>query len=80
MNDIQITLEAARVNAGMTQEQAAVYMGVDRSTIRRWEKGKKLPDIDDCKRLAKLYEIPLDFIFFGKKLAKSEKTKGIMAT
>lgn len=72
MNNIQITLEAARVNAGLTQEQAAINMGVDRSTIRRWEKGQKLPAIDDCKRLAEIYGIPFDFIFFGKRLAKSE--------
>lgn len=69
MELIQISLEAARVNAGLTQAQVAEHMHVDRSTVRRWEKGKKIPDINECKALSTLYKLPLDYIFFGKKLA-----------
>lgn len=36
---LQISLAAARVNAEMTQAEAAREMKVDRSTIRRWERG-----------------------------------------
>lgn len=69
MELIQISLEAARVNAGLTQASVAEHMHVDRSTVRRWEKGEKVPDINECKALAELYQLPLDYIFFGKRLA-----------
>ena len=49
LEKINITLEAARVNAGYTQEQAASNLGVSRSTIINWENGKTIPGIPlDC--------------------------------
>ena len=65
MAEIQISLAAARVNAGLTQEQTAHIMQVDRSTVRRWEKGTKIPNYDESKQLSKVFGIPLDNIFFG---------------
>lgn len=64
---LQISLAAARVNAEMTQEQVAEKMNVDRSTVRRWEKGDKIPGYDESKKLSQLYNMPLDYIFFGKR-------------
>lgn len=37
----KITMEAARVNAGMTQEQMAERLGVHRQTVLCWENGKR---------------------------------------
>jgi len=37
----KITLEAARVNAGYTQETLADRMGVSRATVIDWESGKR---------------------------------------
>ena len=48
----------------MTQEQVAEKMQVDRSTVRRWEKGDKIPGYDESKKLSAIYNIPLDYIFF----------------
>lgn len=67
MEKLQISLAAARTNAEMTQSEAAEAMQVNRSTIIRWEKSEKIPNYDECERLAELYGIPLDCIFFGKK-------------
>ncbi|WP_270649194.1 helix-turn-helix transcriptional regulator [Limosilactobacillus mucosae] len=36
-----LTLKAARVNAGMTQIQAAKKLGVSNQTLGRWEKDPK---------------------------------------
>lgn len=68
--EIQISLAAARVNAELTQAEVARRMQVDRSTVRRWEKGDKIPNYDETKMLSFIYEIPLDNIFFGKKSRK----------
>ena len=40
MTDYKITLAAARVNAGMTQEEVAKAMHVSKNTIVNWENGK----------------------------------------
>lgn len=36
----KITLAAARINAGYSQENLAKLIGVTRSTLARWETGK----------------------------------------
>jgi len=65
---LRISLEAARVNARMTQPQAAQAMGVSVATIIKWEKGTTMPTIDKAMALANLYSIPLDSINFAQKL------------
>ena len=67
MEKLQISLAAARVNAELTQSQVAEIMNVDRSTIRRWEKNKKVPNFDEIKKLSEVYHIPIDCISFGKR-------------
>lgn len=67
MEYIQITLAAARVNAGMTQEEAARKMGVTKSTIISWEKNRIAPRIPEMERLAAVYGIPQDNIFLPYK-------------
>lgn len=60
----RISLEAARVNAGMTQPQAAQVIGVSVATLLKWEKGTTMPTVDKAVALARLYSIPLDSINF----------------
>ena len=36
----RITMAAARVNAGLTQEELAAQLGVTRSTYNSWETGR----------------------------------------
>jgi len=63
LDKIQITLAAARVNAGYTQENVAKKMGVSKQTIINWEKGKIIPGIPEMDMLSKIYNIPQDYIF-----------------
>lgn len=62
---VKISLAAARVNAQMTQSEAASLMKVSKATIVSWEKGKTAPDIKQAEQLSALYAMPLDSIFFG---------------
>ena len=62
----QISLEAARVNANLSQKAAASAIGVNVATLANWEKGKTFPDVDRFKALCELYSCPEDFIFLRR--------------
>ncbi len=62
---MQITLKAARVNAGLTQKQVAKAIGKNDMTIASWEKGKTVPDVVTLYELCKLYKIPIDSILIS---------------
>lgn len=63
----KISLAAARVNAGLLQEVAAVKLHVTAETLRSWEKGLTVPSYDKFMELCRLYDYPADFIFCGKR-------------
>lgn len=54
---MKISLKAARVNAGLTQAQAAEKLSIDRTTLMRWESGKSSPKLTDVQRMCRLYSI-----------------------
>lgn len=58
----EITMKAARVNAGLTQEQAAPKIGVSVSTIKNWESGKTSPTVVQIKKVGEVYGVPYDII------------------
>ncbi len=60
---IRITLEAARVNAHLTQGEAAEKLGVTVQTILNWEKGRSEPTISQGRRIEEVYGIPIENIF-----------------
>lgn len=64
-----ISLEAARVNAGLSQKEAATRLGVNVSTLSNWERGKTAPDVDKFKALCEIYNCPSNLIFLNKKFA-----------
>lgn len=63
MQPIQISMEAARVNAKLTQEEAAKKIEVSRATIMNWESGKTLPTIPKLQKMAEVYGLSVDNIF-----------------
>ena len=62
----KITLAAARVNKGMTQEQMADAMGVSRQTISSLENGRYNPSIFLAHSIAKYFGMTIEEVFlFG---------------
>lgn len=59
---MQITLKAARINAGLTQEQVKQKLGYSRNTLYRWENGIGSPKFDDLMKLCGLYGVPVECI------------------
>ena len=59
----KISLEAARVNAKLTQKELAEILGVSNATIVNQEKGNSEPNLTQLRKISELSGIPLDFIF-----------------
>lgn len=71
----KITLAAARVNAGLTQEKAAKELLISKETLLNYEKGKTVPGWDMVHKIEELYGFPSDFIFFGEELRFKRNTQ-----
>lgn len=70
---LKITLEAARVNAGLTQDQVAEKMELNRATIIAWEKGRKILKVWELDALCEIYGLTRDDIFLPKDSTKSKQ-------
>ena len=72
---MKISLKAARVNAEMTQLEAANAIGVSRDAMLAWENGKTSPKIERVVQLCHLYNISPDNIFLETNLTLSEQQR-----
>ena len=57
-----ITIKAARINAGMTLDDAAKATGIAKSTISNYETGKTSPKMDNAKALVVAYGVSMEKI------------------
>ena len=62
MTDFHISLEAARVNAKLTQKQAANELGISTNTLINWESEKTNPSRLQLERMSELYNTPLKYL------------------
>lgn len=72
---LKISLKAARINAGLTQEAVAAMLKKSKVTIINWEKGKTSIDKGNFDALRRLYSVDEDNIFLPSIATKS-KQKG----
>jgi transcriptional regulator with XRE-family HTH domain len=65
---MSITLKAARVNAGLTQAEAAKALGIAVDTIRQYEAGKTFPDVPMIGKIEEVYGVSYnDSNFFSNE-------------
>ena len=64
---MKISLKAARVNANLTQEDAAKAMGKTKQTIVNWESGRCEIKYRDMEKLSELYGMPMEDIDVPEK-------------
>ena len=70
--NLQITLTAARVNAGYSLDEVAKEMKKTKGTIINWDKGRTSMKIAEFEDLCKLYNIAKDYIILPTTLQKVE--------
>lgn len=61
---LKISIRAARVNAGLSQKDAAGHLGVSNKTIASWEKGATFPTLDKIPEICELYGLSYDNLNF----------------
>lgn len=61
---LKISLKAARVNANLSQKDAARELNVSNKTLTNWENGKSFPSAEKIDALCKLYKLSYDNIIF----------------
>lgn len=64
---IKLTLEAARVNAGYKQSEAAKQLGITQSTLSNWENNSTKLSYIDAIKIGEVYGVEPDMLFFGNK-------------
>ena len=65
--EIGSKLKNARNEKGITQEQAAEFLGVSRQTISNWENNKSFPDIISVIKMSDFYSVSLDHLLKEEK-------------
>ncbi|MDY4739379.1 helix-turn-helix transcriptional regulator [Absicoccus porci] len=69
----RMTLKAARVNAGMTQEDLAEAIGVHRQTVAKWEENPQLMSIETANKVCKVLNVKFHQIFFARESTNCRK-------
>lgn len=68
-------LRNLRLAAGLTQEQAALQLGLTRQGLSSYETGRTHPDLEMLQKLATLYHTDLDGILYGQsKTLRARRT------
>lgn len=60
----QISLKAARVNAGLRLVDAAKAIGIGKDTLIKWERNSALVSPLMQKKISIAYKVPIEYIFF----------------
>lgn len=61
---LKISLKAARINAGLSQKEAAKLLKVSNKTLQSWESGKTAPGAKYIDAICVLYHVSYDDINF----------------
>ena len=61
---LKISLKSARVNAGYSQKDASMKLGVSNKTLSSWESGITVPKADKIDKICQLYNVEYDNLIF----------------
>ena len=73
---MKVTIKALRVNANLSQEEAAKGLGINKCTLIKWENHVTYPSIIQLHDICRLYKCTLDDIFLPDSLTKSQQKGG----
>lgn len=62
-----LNITKMRKDAGYTQKDIADILGIDQSTVAKWENGTSYPMVSTLPKLAKLFKCSIDDLFLKDK-------------
>lgn len=67
INDIEVgnRLTELRKSMGLTQMEVAQKLGINRSSLTRYENGERIPKANELVELSQLYKVTVDYILLG---------------
>jgi len=68
-------MKIARENAGLSQKQVALEIGVSAPTVSDWEAGKIYPSVKNLMLLSKLFCVTTDYLLGIEKKEKEPTAK-----
>jgi len=71
-------LKEARKKIGLTQSEVADIIGIDDTTISKYENNKSEPDNDTLNKLANLYKVSVDWLHGRKTKVMNEDDMKIL--
>lgn len=63
----KITLKMARINSGLSLDQAAEIAGVTKRTLKRWEEDSGKANLVSAIHLLRAYGTSMEHVRFGRK-------------
>jgi len=73
-------IKRLRKEMKLSQQELAGKVGVDQTAVSKWELEKSYPDVESAKKLAELFNTPIDIILGRESDALSKKidmTRGL---
>ncbi|WP_196592403.1 helix-turn-helix transcriptional regulator [Pectinatus frisingensis] len=64
-------IEEKRLKLGLTQKQIAEMIGVDRTTVGKWELGISIPRVEKIFALSKLLSCSIEDIYSCQRMKQS---------
>lgn len=65
-------LKQLRKEKGMTQTQFASEFNIATGTIAMWETGKRTPDTETLKKIARFFNVSIDFLLDNEKNSSND--------
>lgn len=61
-------LKTERIKKGNSQEDLAIFCGVTKSSVSKWEKGISRPSLMQLPQIADFYDITIQKLLTGKEV------------
>lgn len=71
---IGLFIKQLREDKGWTQEELANKLFIVRETVSKWERGKRVPEIETLKQLAEVLNVSIEEILAGERSPKENIT------
>ena len=62
VNMFRYRLKELRIERGLTQQQLADYLDVDRTTVMKWERGERETNFTMLIKIAKFFQVTTDYL------------------